>query len=379
MTEAGHEVSIVAGRGAQTDAGVPFISIPLVDSRAPEMMAAKQSLDRGEVPAHFAQLVGRLKDELGPALAQADKVIAHNVCSLNKNLALTAALFELAMEREPGWMMLWHHDLAWTTPRYRNELHEGYPWDLLRTAWAGVRQVTISEFRRVELAELMGIPREEIRVIPNGVNPEEFLKLNERTARLARELHLWEQHPLLLLPVRITPRKNIELAIRVTAVLRDWFPEAGLVVTGPPGPHNAKNAVYLQGLRDLRAELGLEGTVHFLADEAGGPLTDEVVGDLYRVADALFMPSREEGFGIPVLEAGLAGLSAFCADIPPLRELGEGCADFFSLEANPEQVAEIIAGRMESSQNFRLRRRVLYDYTWERVYREKIAPLLEEG
>ena len=61
-----------------------------------------------------------------------DVLIAHNVASLQKNLALTAALHEAY--KMPGFptLILWHHDLAWTTPRYRDELHEGYPWDLLR-------------------------------------------------------------------------------------------------------------------------------------------------------------------------------------------------------------------------------------------------------
>lgn len=379
MAAAGHAVSILAARGERMDTRIPFFSIPLVDSLHPEVLTAKRSLDRGEVPVQFSVLVQRLVETLGTVLEDADRVIAHNVCSLNKNLALTAALYELSRAHGPGWLILWHHDLAWTTPRYRSELYPGYPWDLLRTPWPDAVQVTISEFRRKELARLMGIPEDRISVVPNGVDLDDFLKLDEQTVALDRELGLSSAFPLLLLPVRITPRKNIELALNVTAALRKKYPEAALIVTGPPGPHNPKNASYLQNLKGLQTELDLEQAVHFLAEFAGGPLPELVVGDLYRLADALILPSREEGFGIPVLEAGLAGLPAFCADIPPLRELGEGGVDFFPLEAQPARVAALIMDRLESSPVFHLRRRVRRDFTWERIYQERIEPLLEGG
>ena len=55
-------------------------------------------------------------------------------------------------------LILWHHDLAWTTPRYRQEMHDGYPWNLLCTNWDGVTQVVVSELRRQELSSLLGSP-----------------------------------------------------------------------------------------------------------------------------------------------------------------------------------------------------------------------------
>ena len=87
----------------------------------------------------------------------------------------------------------------------------------------------------------------------------------------------------------------------------------------------------------------LDQAVVFLAEHTTDYLPDEVIADFYRLADALLFPSLEEGFGIPILEAGLAGLPVFCADIPPLRELGEGGAVFFSPKADPREVAALIA------------------------------------
>ncbi len=306
-------------------------------------------------------------------------LIAHNICSLNKNLALTAALHELLTQANAPRVVLWHHDLAWTTPRYRSELHEGWPWDLLRTDWPAATQVVVSTLRQRELSELLHVPPDRIRVVPNGLDIASFMKLEVQTADLVRRLKLLEAEPLLLLPVRITTRKNIELAVRVVAALRSYFSNPTLIVTGPPGPHNPANAAYFERLQNLRAALGLEGAVHYLTELVEGYLPDAVIADFYRLADALLMPSREEGFGIPILEAGLSRLPIFCTDIAPLRELAGNRATYFSPDALPEQVADQIAAHLATDPCYAMGVHVRGAYTWEGVYARDIAPLLAEG
>jgi mannosylglucosylglycerate synthase len=377
MAADGHQVSILAGRGAQIDPLIPFIELPLADSRHPEILAVKAELDAGTVSAHFDYLVEVLQEDLSAQLAEAQVVFVHNVCSLNKNLPLTAALKKISQQPGSPRLVLWQHDLAWTTPRYQAELHDGYPWDLLRTDWPEAVLVTISEPRRQELAGLLGVQPGRITVVPNGLEVKNFLKLEAQTLGFIEELNLLAANPLLLLPVRITPRKNIELAIRVLAALRGAYPQAKLVVTGPLGPHNPANITYFNQLLSLRSELGLEEAFIFLAEHTHDYLPDEVIADFYRLADALLLPSREEGFGIPILEAGLAGLPVFCADIPPLRDLGEGSASFFALEAPPDEVAGVISSRLSGDCAFGLRQRVKQDYTWPKIYAGRIRPLLD--
>jgi glycosyltransferase involved in cell wall biosynthesis len=224
---------------------------------------------------------------------------------------------------------------------------------------------------------LIGLPPEGIAFVPSGVDVAAFLKLELQTRQFVDRLKLLDAKPLLLLPVRITSRKNIELALRVLAALRETCPRAVLVVTGPPGPHNPANADYFAYLKNLRAELGLSSSAHFLAELTDEYLPYPVIADLYRLADALFMPSREEGFGIPLLEAGLTRLAVFCADIPPLRALGGDEATYFSPDADPRQVAVLIADRLVADKAYQLATRVRREYLWERVYAHKIAPLLE--
>jgi glycosyltransferase involved in cell wall biosynthesis len=377
MADAGHQVCILAGRGERADPRIPFYRIPLLDSRHPQVLDAKAALDGGRIPPDFPDLIAAISASLREALEGVDVLVAHNVCSLHKNLALTAALYELNTRAEKPRLVLWHHDLAWTTPRYRSELHDGSPWDLLRQDWSGAAQVVVSELRQRELSELTGTAPDRIAVVSNGIDIQAFLELEQTTVDLTRRLDILSANPLLLLPVRITRRKNIELALRTLATLREEYHRAALVVTGPLGPHNPANRAYFDQLLALRAELDLTGCAHFLAELREDYLPDEIITDLYRLSDALFFPSREEGFGIPILEAGLARLPVFCADIPPLRKLGGEWAVYFPPDADPEDLARMVVDRLTTDPAFGLRKKVQEAYTWERIYTEQIAPILD--
>src|SRR3990172_5832937 len=370
MSANGHSVRLIAARGESLSEQIPLIMIPLADSRHTRVAEMKEQLDRGEVTKDFESLRDELAKQLQDALSGVDILIAHNVCSLNKNLALTAALHQLHTSRKLPLLILWHHDLAWTTPRYQPELHNGYPWDLLRTDWGNTAHVVVSELRRAELAEVMKLYPASICVIPNGVDATRFYKLEPLTQTVLEQTHLLDAAPILLLPVRITPRKNIELALHTLAELRKQFPNAALVVTGPLGPHNADNRKYFDMLSSLRAQLGLQNSAHFLAELIDTFLPDEVIADFYRIADALFFPSREEGFGIPLLEAAFSRLPAFCADIPPLRELGLRDAAFFSPDEHPAKIAGTLAEYFRSSPTARLAMRARTSFRWELVYHQ---------
>lgn len=372
LSQAGYEVHVIAGRGEPFHPEVTFHPIPEVDSRHPEVLAVGQALAQGEVPADFARLRDHLADRLRPLLAGC--TIVHNAITLHKNLPLTAALRLLADEGIR--LIAWCHDFAWQDRLYTPGLHPGYPWDLLRTPWPGVQYVAVSAHRRARLAALLGLPEEKIRVVTPGVDVAKFLKLEPATRRLVEQLGLLAADPLMLLPARITRRKNIEFAVRVTVALTRHKPQATLVVTGPPGPHNPANIAYLESLQKLREELGMATRVRFLY-EFTDRVTDAMVADLYRLADVLLFPSRREGFGIPVLEAGLTRLSVFAADIPPVRESAGELAHFFDPEGDPTAVADAITAYLARDQTYQLRRRVLSQFTWQAILKRDLIPLLQ--
>ena len=144
MADAGHDVAVVAARGEAPDPRVGFTRIGLADSLDPTILELQRVLDGGRVPEEFDDVRDALADELGVALEGQDVVVCHNVASIAKNLALTAALHDVARRPGVARFVLWHHDLSATQPGQAWRLHGGYPWDLLRSAWPDVVNVAIS-------------------------------------------------------------------------------------------------------------------------------------------------------------------------------------------------------------------------------------------
>ncbi len=377
LADLGYSVRVISGSGAPFDERVEYRHEPLFGSRHPDVLAVKQELDAGIVSPAFEALVERQAAALRETLDGCDACIAHNVHTLNKNLSLTAALARSAVPRSVAWC----HDLAWTNPQYQPELHDGAPWELLRQPWPNTRYVTISEARHAELSGLFGVDPATIAVAPGGIDPARFFGWTDDMRRVEARYGLLDADGLLLLPARLTRRKNIALALRVLADLRTRGQrDIRLVVTGPPGPHNPSNLGYLGELLDLRAALGLDQSAHFLYELSDPPFVpdDATVSNLYQLADALIFPSAQEGFGLPMLEAGLAGVPIFCSEIDALQAIGLGDAVYFDPDTTaPDRIAGQILDHFYASRTYRLRLRVRQAYRWETLIRERLIPLLE--
>ncbi|MCB0197679.1 MAG: glycosyltransferase, partial [Anaerolineae bacterium] len=89
-------------------------------------------------------------------------------------------------------------------------------------------------------------------------------------------------------------------------------------------------------------------------------------------------PSRQEGFGIPILEAGLVRLPIFATDLPPFRESAADKAMLFPLDTPPSQVAAAIYDALQNDRAFQLRRRMITQFTWLGIVKNTILPLLEQ-
>ncbi len=381
----GYDVRIISGTepgNGRSEDRIQIYSSPLFGSNSPQVLRIKSELDRGVLTENFTELVQQIGEELRAALMDCDVCIAHNVLTFNKNLPLTTALAALNAE-DTIRIIGWCHDLAWKNVQYRSELYDRYPWTLLRIPWPNTVYVTVSEPRRHELAELLNIPAASISVVVPGVDPARFFQWTPVVEELERCLHLLEADGLLLTPARITRRKNIALGLHTLAALRRQSgKDFRLIVTGPPGPHNPANPGYLGELLQISRELQIEPFVHFLykSEIQGEPLLidDTTLANLFQLADVLFFPSTQEGFGIPVLEAGLTSLPVFCADIPSLRATGREDVQYFDpLLDSPENIAARILLFIDNNPAYRLRVRVRKTYRWDVIVREQVVPLLE--
>ena len=201
-----------------------------------------------------------------------------------------------------------------------------------------------------------------------------MLGLTERVGELAAKHGLLEREIVLLHPTRLLRRKNVELGLAVTAALTAAGKACAYLVTGPPDPHNTASQGYAAELGVLRARLGLEKDAFFLHEDA--PVEERDLASLYALADALFFPSRQEGFGLPMLEAALHRLPIFCAAIEPLDTLLTDGVTLFTLDADPAQIAREIVAQLGETDSWRARRQVRQEYAWAAVYRNYLAPLL---
>jgi glycosyltransferase involved in cell wall biosynthesis len=383
--QAGHSVSVVAGWGEEgaLPEGTDLIIVPEINSQHPEIVELGAQLDQGEVPLGFEAMIRQLSTSLEPILSRFDNLIVHNVFTKHFNLPLTAALCRLLDEGAITHCIGWCHDFTWTSPSSGSKVHPGYPWDLLRTGRPDVTYVVVSKRRQRELASLFGCPPEQIHVVYNGVDPGALLGLSDVGYGLVNRLGLLESDLILLMPVRVTRAKNVEYALQVVAALKAGACRPKLVLTGPPDPHDAKSMAYFQLLQDLRRRLDVEEETHFVfasgPDPTQGFIIDaEVVGELYRVSDLMFMPSHREGFAMPVLEAGLAGVPGVCTEVPAAVEIGGDDLILLDTDDDPGHLAGRILHWAEHSPVHRLRRRVRQNYTWKAIFRRDIEPLLHK-
>ena len=380
---AGYPLTVIAGRGESEalPAGVDFIRVDEIDALHPEIAAATAALNTGQIPDTFESLVNRLTAQLRPLVSAFDQVIVHNVFTKHFNLPLTAALFRLMDEGSLAHTIAWCHDLTWSSPNSRNKVFPGYPWELLKTVNSHVTYVTISQQRHSEMVETFGLSPEKVHIVYNGVAPDILLGLSAEGASLIGRLDLWVADLILLMPVRVTRAKNIEYAMQMVAALKQMDYRPKLVLTGPPDPHDGASLEYYQSLLALRHRLGLEQEMHFVYESgpragAGYTIGQSVVADLFRIADAMFMPSLREGFGMPVLEAGLVGLPIISTPVPAASELAQAEALIFSLETDAQQLAGKIINWIIKHPEYRMRVKVRQKYTWKAIFERDLLPLL---
>jgi glycosyltransferase involved in cell wall biosynthesis len=383
LIRAGFPCAIVAGKGdaSALPPGVEWVEIPELNSLHPQILAVSSELEKGKVPADFDQIVVGIQNRLESLVGRYQNLFVHNAFTKHFNLPLTAALVNLLEWGRINHCIAWCHDFTWTSEHSRGKVHPGYPWDLLRHYRQDITYVVVSESRQHELAQLFGIDSDKIRVVYNGVDPEILLGISNLGQKIIDRFGLLGSDLNLLMPVRVTQAKNIELALQVLAEIKKAGVIVRLVLTGPPDPHDDQSMAYFHSLQARRSDLNLDEEMHFVYEYDGdqGPgtiLGMDVVGDLYRVSDAVFMPSHREGFGMPVLEGGLAGLPVFSTPVPASQEIGADFVKVFGFDESPESVAGLILAWAQHNPVHQFRKKMRQHYTWQAIFENDIRPLL---
>ena len=169
-----------------------------------------------------------------------------------------------------------------------------------------IKIITVSETVRAQISKTMSYNNHDIHVIPNAISALEFQSIPKERSE-----------PYFLAVGASWEHKNIHNFIIHHDV---WVNHGKLkIVCGKTD--------YLEKLKELIATQQITDKVEFLHDVSFGELKS-----LYANAIALIYPSKDEGFGIPPIEAMATGTPAIVSDIPVFHEvLGES-----AIYVNPE-------------------------------------------
>ncbi|MEA2124582.1 MAG: glycogen synthase [Solirubrobacteraceae bacterium] len=166
--------------------------------------------------------------------------------------------------------------------------------------------ITCSHYMRGHVADVFGVDEARVDVIPNGIDPEDLVAVDDLDALRAKFAAPDER--LVLLVGRLVYEKGFQIALDALPGVIERLGDVRFLVAGS-GTHEAE-------LRKQARKLGLMKHGTFL-----GWIGDDVLHSLYRIADLCVVPSLYEPFGIVALEAMASGVPCIVADTGGLREV----------------------------------------------------------
>jgi glycosyltransferase involved in cell wall biosynthesis len=185
----------------------------------------------------------------------------------------------------------------------------------------------------------IGLPHDKITIHYTGLDRSRFQPLGRAESRLrvAQDLAVPADGPLLASVGALIPRKGQKLVIEALAML----PDVRLLLVGQ-GPDRAS-------LEALASQLGLADRVHFLGslDHAQLPL-------VLSAADAMVLPSASEGLANAWVEALACGTPLVITDAGGARELVQNDTAGRIVERDAPSIAagvrEVLAANLPSEQ-----------------------------
>ena len=203
------------------------------------------------------------------------------------------------------------HDL--THLHFYSRLHRAY-YDVLfkRMYRRCAAVICVSDYTRNEFLAWSGMPRTQVHVVYNGVDP----------AYANNDEVLESDAPYILYPGNRRNYKNLERLL--TAYARSSLPARGihLMLTGNPDA----------ALKELAHALGISWRLRFAGD-----VPDASMPKLYRGALFVTFVSLYEGFGLPILEAMASRVPVLTSNVSAMPEVAGSAA----ITVNPRSVGDI--------------------------------------
>ncbi|MBI2013536.1 MAG: glycosyltransferase family 4 protein [Candidatus Colwellbacteria bacterium] len=387
----GYKVFIVAGVGRQFRKDIPVHIIKRMNPRHPFVFPLFEELRKGIVSREFKQFERSLFNQIKNYIVKNDiKVcILHNLFTRPYNPALASALARLVQKMPEVKFISWVHDTVfYEEPNsvLGKELADVYPWKLFAKPIPGIIYICVSHYLKGNLLKAFGENSgARIEVIPNGHDVEKFWGLSPVIRALYKDIDGLGSELIGVVPVRAIPRKNLELALNITKAMNDHGTDFKLLLTAKMDYKRQINMDYYKKLKQLVKDLKIKDKVFFLSeyfdkfsDEKTG-VPDIAISELYTISDLLLLTSKMEGFGLPLLEAGLMRCPIFAADIPPLREIGTTNINYFNLEMSSSEIADFILENIRRMPQAYFYRKIIKRYSLRGIFEKSVLPLVNES
>jgi glycogen synthase len=185
--------------------------------------------------------------------------------------------------------------------------------------------IAVSHHLREEVMWMYEVPGWKISTVYNGVNVRNYDGFIE-PAEVKRRYHIGPMSPMVLFSGRIVYQKGPDLLLEAIPSILKFYGDAKFVFAGDGE---------MRGQLEHRARnLGIAHATRFVGFQGNGTLTN-----LYKACDVVCVPSRNEPFGIVLLEAWSCGKPVVCT-------INGGPAEFvwhevngLKVYANPDSIA----------------------------------------
>ena len=190
--------------------------------------------------------------------------------------------------------------------------------------------ICVSEYTASEARLLLEVPPHKIAVIPNGVDPVYRVPLPPEAIDAVLNRRRIPRRAILYIGTEERRKNLVNLAMAYMGLARKHKSIPPLVLVGP-------GAEWVHG-----------GSIYGPQILATGYLETAEIRALMATASMLVLPSLEEGFGLPVVEAMAAGLPVVCSRGSALEEVAGGAATLVD-PLNTKSIADGIERVLDDS------------------------------
>lgn len=224
--------------------------------------------------------------------------------------------------------------------------------------------IAVSEFSKKEIVNHRFSPAEKVHVVLEGVDRSFGSEVTDQALLSELRECLPDDKPFILCVAHTYPHKNVHLLIDAFREIQHSLPH-NLVIVGKPRLGEPAVEAAVARLGDTSRLFRMMHGVSF-----------NLLRLLYQKADLFVLPSAYEGFGLPVLEAMMAGTPVACSREASIPEVGGKCASYIKNLTSSDlghAIVEVLGRKTDlRTEQCNEARRWAESFTWQRAAIETV-------